>query len=162
MLTCWERAFSVTVGGVSLIADIGLISNVANRIGLFDKLYQIALISRDESAIALVERLEGNMIVIGQTREIYRSDKYPSIMDLVNKPIKEKEKVLKYMKSCKISSVAPAIVTDLIEPKIKFAELYSMNDGTYGWRSDLIYYVEKYDMELPEEFIQHVLSKCDL
>lgn len=65
------------------------------------------------------------------------------------------------MKGCKISSASPAIITDLIDPKIKIAELYSMNDGKYGWRSDVIYYVEKHDMELPEEFIQHVLSQVD-
>lgn len=100
------------------------------------------------------------MIIIGQTREVYKDEKYPSIKDLINKPIKEKEKVIKYMRSCTITSASPAIITDLINPDIKFAELYCMTDGKYGWRSDVIYYVEKYDMELPEEFIQHVLSQA--
>lgn len=99
------------------------------------------------------------MIVIGQVCEIYKDDKYPSIKDLINKPIKEKEKVIRYMKKCKITSVSPAIVTDLINPDIKFTELYSMSDGEYGWRSDVIYYVKNYDMELPQEFIQHVLNR---
>lgn len=99
------------------------------------------------------------MIIIGQTREVYNDDRYPSIEDLINKPMKEKEKILKYMKNCKITSTSPAIITDLINPEIKFAELYCMTDGKYGWRSDVIYYLEKYDMELPEEFIQHVLTK---
>ena len=63
------------------------------------------------------------------------------------------------MKKCKIGAVAPAIVTDLINPQIRFGELYMMSDGKYGWRSDVIYYVEKYDMELPEEFVQHVLNQ---
>lgn len=99
------------------------------------------------------------MIEIGQIREIYKDDKYPSIKDLINKPIKEKKKVIEYMKKCKIEAVAPAIITDLINPEIKFAELYLMTDGKYEWRSDVIYYVEKYDMELPEEFIQHVLNQ---
>jgi len=100
-----------------------------------------------------------NMIIIGQTCEVYKDNKYPSIKELINKPIKEKEKVIKYMKNCKITSASPAIITDLINPKIKFAELYSMTDGKYAWRSDVIYYVEKYDMELPEKFIQHILSQ---
>ncbi len=34
-----------------------------------------------------------------------------------------------------------------------------MSDGKYEWRSDVIYYVDKYDMELPDEFIQHVLAQ---
>lgn len=99
------------------------------------------------------------MIVIGQTREIYKDNKYPSIKELINKPIKEKNKVLRYMKKCNIDAVAPAALRDVINPENRIHELYCMSDGIYGWRSDVIYYVEKYDMALPEEFIQHVLSQ---
>lgn len=99
------------------------------------------------------------MIIIGQTCEVYKDNKYPSIKDLINKPIKEKEKVIEYMKKCRIEAASPAIVTDLIDSKNRITELYSMTDGKYAWRSDVIYYVEKYDMELPEDFIQHVLNQ---
>jgi len=34
-----------------------------------------------------------------------------------------------------------------------------MSDGKYQWRSDIIYYVEKYDLELPEEFVNYVLEQ---
>ncbi|WP_160680904.1 hypothetical protein [Clostridium sp. C8-1-8] len=99
------------------------------------------------------------MIFIGQTYENYKDNRYPLIKDLINKPIIEKEKIIKYMKECKITAVSPAIVTDLINPENKIIGLYSMNDGKYAWNSDLIYYLEKYDMELPEEFIEHVLRQ---
>ena len=33
-----------------------------------------------------------------------------------------------------------------------------MTDGKYAWRSDVIYYVEKYNMSLLNDFIKHVLS----
>jgi len=99
------------------------------------------------------------MIEIGQTREIYENDKYPSIMELINKPIREKEKVLRYMKKSEIVAVAPARLRDVINPENIIPDLFAMSDGIYGWRSDVIYYVEKYDMELPEEFVQHVLSR---
>jgi hypothetical protein len=99
------------------------------------------------------------MIMIGQTREIYHDDKYPSIMKLINKPIKDKDKVLSYMKRCQVDAAAPAILRDVINPDYKIPELLLMSDGTYGWRSDVIYYVEKYDMALPEDFIAHVLNK---
>jgi hypothetical protein len=99
------------------------------------------------------------MIIIGQTCEVYKDDKYPSLKDLINKPIKEKEKILKYMKKCTVTSASPAVITDLINPEIRFNELLCMTDGKYGWRSDVIYYVEKYDMELPEEFIEHALNE---
>lgn len=99
------------------------------------------------------------MIIIGQTWEFDKDSKYPSIKELINKPIKEKKKVIEYMKKCKVTAVAPAIVRDLINPENKIAELNLMSDGKYEWRSGVIYYVEKYDMELPEEFIQHVLNQ---
>lgn len=99
------------------------------------------------------------MIEIGQTLEIYHNDKYPSIMELINKPIREKEKILRYMKKCHIDAVAPARLRDVINPENKIPDLFAMSDDTYCWRSDVIYYVEKYDMALPEEFIQHVLSR---
>lgn len=99
------------------------------------------------------------MIVIGQTREVYKDKKYSSIKELINKPIKEKDKVLRYMRKCNIDAVAPAALRDVINPENKIHELYCMSDGTYGWRIDVIYYVEIYDMALPEEFVQHVLSQ---
>jgi hypothetical protein len=48
------------------------------------------------------------MIYIGETRELDNDNSLPSIMELINKPIKEKEKVLRYMKKCRIDAVAPA------------------------------------------------------
>mgnify|MGYP001046517198 CR=1 FL=1 len=99
------------------------------------------------------------MVVIGLTRELDNDSKYPSIKELINKPIKEKKKVIEYMKKCKVIGVAPAIVRDVINPENRIPELLLMTDGIYEWRSDIIYYVEKYDMELPEEFIQHILKQ---
>ena len=99
------------------------------------------------------------MIIIGQTYELDRDKNYPSIMDLINKPITEKKKVLEYMKKGEIIAVAPAIIKDVINPEIRLPELFLMSDGKYEWRSDVIYYVEKYDMALPDEFVQHVLSQ---
>lgn len=111
-----------------------------------------------QNAVRYLCNVNDNYIEIGMTREIYKDDKYPSIKDLINKPINEKEKIIEYMKQSKIKAVAPAIITDLINPDIRFAELYFMTDSKYAWRSDVIYYLDKYDMELPEDFIQHALK----
>ena len=86
------------------------------------------------------------MIIIGQTKEIDQDDIFPSIKDLINKPIKEKRKVVEYMNKSKVIAVAPAIVRDIINPDNIIPELLLMSDGIYEWRSDIIYYVEKYDM----------------
>lgn len=99
------------------------------------------------------------MILIGEIQELLKNDKYPSIKTLIHKPINEKEKVIQYMKRSAIIAAAPAIVRDVLNPEIKIPELLLMSDGKYQWRSDIIYYVEKYDLELPEEFINHVLEQ---
>lgn len=99
------------------------------------------------------------MIPIGLTRELDKDSNYPSIKDLINKPVKEKKKVLEYMRKGKVIAVAPAIIRDVMNPEVSLPELFLMSDGEYEWRSDVIYYVEKYDMALPDEFLQHVLSK---
>lgn len=99
------------------------------------------------------------MITIGQTCELDKDSQYPSIRELINKPIREKSKVIEYMRKSKVIAVAPARVRDIINPDNKIPELFLMTDGKYEWRSDVIYYVEKYDMELPKEFIEHVLNE---
>jgi len=96
------------------------------------------------------------MILIGEIQELLKNDKYPSIKTLIHKPMKEKEQVIEYMKKSKVIAAAPAIVRDVLNPEIKIPELLLMSDGKYQWRSDIIYYVEKYDLELPEEFVRHV------
>ena len=102
------------------------------------------------------------MIYVGEVWELDHNDSLPSIHELINKPIREKEKILEYMKKCRVDAVAPAIVRDVINPESRIPKLFLMSDGTYGWRSDVIYYVEKYDMALPDEFLQHVVEKIEL
>ncbi len=99
------------------------------------------------------------MTLIGLVRELDNDKNLPSLLDLINRPIEEKSKIVDYMKKGNIVAVAPAIVRDVINPEIRLPELFLMSDGKYEWRSDIIYYVEKYDMALPDEFIQHVLSQ---
>lgn len=111
-----------------------------------------------QNAVSYLCNVNDTYIEIGMTQEIYKDDKYPSIKTLINKPIEDKNKIIEYMKQSKIIAVAPAIITDLINPDIRFAELFFMTDSKYAWRSDVIYYLDKYDMELPEEFIQHALN----
>ncbi len=99
------------------------------------------------------------MILIGEIRELLKNDKYPSIKELINRPIPEKEKIIHYMKKGEVIAVAPAIIRDVLNPEIKIPELYIMSDGKYQWRSDIIYYLENYDLELPKEFIIYVLEQ---
>lgn len=35
------------------------------------------------------------------------------------------------------------------------------NDGEYSWKDVLIYYIEQYNLRLPDEFVKHVHSKMN-
>ena len=48
---------------------------------------------------------------------------------------------------------------DIITGELTNRELVYMDDGEYSWSSKLPYYVEKYNLKLPEDFERHVLEK---
>ena len=54
---------------------------------------------------------------------------------------------------------APGRALDVISGEKIDRTLCMYNDGEYAWRSDIIYYVEKYNMRLEEDFVNKVL-KC--
>ena len=98
------------------------------------------------------------MIVLGHYKEIYKNNSYPSINNDINKNIENKDKILSYMKGCKVTSASPTILTDVISGKRMPFPLTCMTDGKYAWRSDLIYYVENYNLLLPSDFVDHALK----
>jgi hypothetical protein len=102
------------------------------------------------------------MKILEGAREFFNGDeKYPALKTLINKPMDNeiKEKVVKYLKEGKELAIAPSITRDILDPNVRLPRLSLMGDGEYEWRSDIAYYVEKYDLELPQEFIEHVLEK---
>jgi|GEM_PF-755286 len=101
------------------------------------------------------------MKTIGDIRELEKNEDYPSIYELINKPIKEKQKIIEYMKKAEILAVAPAAIRDVLNPEIRIPDLFLMGDGVYEWRSDIVYYLERYDLELPEEFLDHVFARLN-
>lgn len=98
--------------------------------------------------------------VIGKIKEVY-GENYPSIRDLISDtPIEGKEKILTYFKEKPTGAVSGSLgFEDFITGEQIMKSLYCSSDGDYGWRSDTVYFFEKYNLELPEEFIKHVLGK---
>ena len=99
------------------------------------------------------------MIVIGKHRDRYGDD-YPALSTIIqDTPIKEKETVLRYMKSEKlVSAAASGIMRDALTGMSISGDWLAYNDSTYAWDSETIYYFDKYNMDLPVEFIEHVLK----
>ncbi len=98
------------------------------------------------------------MYTIGKYKELYNDESLPSIYENISDtPIKHKEKILKHLESGKISAVAPSYIKDIIAHETVNQTLMMVNDGKYAWRSDVIYYFEKYNLKLPDKFIKEVL-----
>ena len=100
------------------------------------------------------------MIVVGKHRERYGVN-HPYIRDLIqDTPTKNKEAVLKYMKSEKlVSAAASGIMQDALTGMSIPGDWLAYNDDTYAWDSETIYYFDKYNMILPHDFIEHVLKQ---
>lgn len=99
------------------------------------------------------------MIVIGRFRENYKDDKYPSIMDFIkDTESTKKDKIVEYFNKSKISSVSTSYVYDEIGKVQTSIPLVMKTDGEYAWRSDLEYYYNKYNIGLPQEFIEKIIG----
>lgn len=76
-----------------------------------------------------------------------------------NDPVDSKQKILEYLKSGDVHSVAPGFAKDVFTGDKINGSLMILTDGMFAWRSDTAYYVEKYNIALPEKFIKHILGR---
>ena len=104
------------------------------------------------------------MKLIGEVKEMYNDEKYRSVLPDIKskkkkKEIADKKQVLSYLKSFPAVSSSPYIVKDIITGDKINIPLEFYTDGVFGWRSDTVYYFEKYNLELGKDFINYVLAK---
>lgn len=79
-------------------------------------------------------------------RDAFQSERYPG-QDMIVKYLRENGKV---------HMACPGISRDKITGERLTVEMTHMDDGVYSWTSSLAYYVDKYNLRLPEEFESHV------
>jgi hypothetical protein len=99
------------------------------------------------------------MIVLGKFKEIYNTDGLPRLSDNIGHPNEHKKLVLDYMRTFKSTSASPAKIKDVISGQEIDLPLECKTDGVYGWRTDFMYYIEKYDLKIPNDFVEYVISK---
>ena len=101
------------------------------------------------------------MKVLGMIKELYSGENdYPSIHTLISdEPIEHKSEIVEYLKNGKVEAAVVAKARDVLTGKHIPMEWLSMTDGEYAWETNLIYYVEKYNLLLPDEFVKHVLER---
>ena len=92
---------------------------------------------------------------IVEFREMFQNDQLPSIQELISDEAPEnKEIILTYLKSFKAEAVAPGIMRDCITGERIPGILRAYDDGKFEWRSDMIYYFERYNIKLCDEFLE--------
>jgi hypothetical protein len=71
--------------------------------------------------------------------------------------VENKNKVLRYMRSCRVIAAAPGRMKDVFANTLIPGEMLAYSDGRYYWGTEAIYYFDKYDMKLPDDFINRVI-----
>jgi len=71
---------------------------------------------------------------------------------------KNKSKVLNHLKSGKIIAAIVGTAKDVFTNEAINGEWVLMTDGVYEWSSDIVYYYEKYNLLLPDEFVKHAIN----
>ncbi len=80
------------------------------------------------------------------------------ITDTVNY---DKKRIIKYLLTFGRQAVCPRSAIDCITGKIISTSFAVNDDGQYCWPDFLIYHIDRYPIRLPEDFLQHVLSKTE-
>lgn len=98
-------------------------------------------------------------VYIGQYSEM--SKKFTdSIKDNISDvPIRNKGTVLNYLRRGKTLCASTGYVIDAFTGKNSFVRNQMYSDGMFSWSSKVIYYFEKYNLKLPQDFIDYVLNK---
>lgn len=68
-----------------------------------------------------------------------------------------KEKVLRHLRNSKVIAAAPGIMKDVFTKQTINGEMLAYSDGEYYWGSEAIYYFEKYNLKLPDTFIDKII-----
>jgi len=72
----------------------------------------------------------------------------------------DKSAVVAYLRAGKVLVASPGFVPDVFNPTGKSAGSLSVRtDGRFAWKSVLAHYVDVYDLELPNEFVEHMVRQ---
>lgn len=98
------------------------------------------------------------MVTIGYYKEIYRNAQESLLDHMSNTPHPHKDELLAYLNNFDACAAMPMIATDAVDEKTIIGTPCEYNDGKFRWRSQIVYYFKKYNVELPQEFIDAVIQ----
>lgn len=100
------------------------------------------------------------MKILNQYEEFGSGMGFPSMRDYFQSDKYENQgKIVSYLKTGKPVMVQTSMARDVFTGAPLGTEKVFVNDGEYAWSTDLAYYVEKYNLLLPDAFMKHALKK---
>lgn len=86
--------------------------------------------------------------------------KYPSMRDsFADRPIENKTQIIEFiLNGGELDITSGAITKDVFTGEPTGILSGIRTDGRYSWGMDLAYYVDRYNLQLPEEFTKHALN----
>ncbi len=70
-----------------------------------------------------------------------------------------KSQLLSYLKSGFVYIASPGIGIDVIDNQRISGAIHALTDGKWMWPADLVYYVENYNVGLPDTFLNDLKSR---
>ncbi|AUW46865.1 hypothetical protein [Rhizobium leguminosarum] len=71
--------------------------------------------------------------------------------------LEKRAKVIAYLRSGTVCVVSPGLSRDVVSAERNIiGSLSLLTDGVFLWPSDLAYYIEKYSVGIPQEFLEHM------
>ena len=93
-----------------------------------------------------------------QTKEIINN---AAILGLIQNDIvsvvTQKNEIIDYLTNGEIIAAAAGRAKDILTGERIQGEWLTYTDGVYHWDTALIYYVENYNLKLPDEFLDHAM-----
>lgn len=106
--------------------------------------------------------VEGAIIIIKNVMDEWKEfnpDADKSIKDdFMENPSPSCKKLITYLNNGEIKLAAPEREKDVISGDEIGKTHCILTDGEYSWSSSLAYYVEKYNLSLPKEFEEKIIS----
>lgn len=85
-----------------------------------------------------------------------------SFNDLADVEIADKTRVVEYLRANELVAMCAGWMTDRVTGKqVAGWRPNFRTDGVYAWGESLAYYVARYNLELPPEFLAHIYSRLD-
>lgn len=73
----------------------------------------------------------------------------------------DKEAVARYLRAAPVLAVSPGVLRDVFDPDGSAVMTRSIKtDGAYEWPAPLAYYVQRYNIALPKDFVGHLTARA--